>query len=34
MIVTVFRKRMNPDAQREYDSMAVRMSELARTIPG
>jgi heme-degrading monooxygenase HmoA len=34
MIVTVFRKRMNPGAQDEYDSMAGRMSELARTIPG
>lgn len=34
MIVTVFRKRMNPDAQGEYDSIAVRMNELVRTIPG
>jgi heme-degrading monooxygenase HmoA len=34
MIVTVFRKRMSPDAQDEYDSIAVRMSELVRTIPG
>ena len=34
MIVTVFRKRMNPDAQGEYDSIAVRKSELVRTIPG
>jgi heme-degrading monooxygenase HmoA len=34
MIVTVFRKRMNPDAQGEYDQMAGRMGELARAIPG
>jgi heme-degrading monooxygenase HmoA len=34
MIVTVFRKRMNPNVQGEYDSMAGRMSELARAIPG
>jgi heme-degrading monooxygenase HmoA len=34
MIVTVFRKRMNPDAQDEYDSMAGHMGELARAIPG
>jgi heme-degrading monooxygenase HmoA len=34
MIVTVFRSRLNPDAQDEYGPMARRMSELARTIPG
>jgi heme-degrading monooxygenase HmoA len=34
MIVTVFRKRMNPNVQGEYDSIAARMSELVRTIPG
>jgi heme-degrading monooxygenase HmoA len=34
MIVTVLRKRMNPGAQDEYDSMAVRMNERVRTIPG
>ena len=27
-------QRMNPDAQGEYDSIAVRMNELVRTIPG
>ncbi|AZO81207.1 hypothetical protein BLM15_04765 [Bosea sp. Tri-49] len=34
MIVTVFRSRLNPEAQSEYATMAKRMSELARTIPG
>lgn len=34
MIVTVFRSRLNPDAQDEYGPMAKRMGELARTIPG
>ena len=34
MIVVVFRKRMNPDVQDEYDPMAARMNELARTVPG
>jgi heme-degrading monooxygenase HmoA len=34
MVVTVFRKRMNPGAQDEYDSIGVRMGELARAIPG
>lgn len=34
MIVTVFRTRLNPDAQEEYGPMANRMSELARAIPG
>jgi heme-degrading monooxygenase HmoA len=34
MIVAVFRKRMNPGAQDEYDSIAGRMSEQVRTIPG
>ncbi len=34
MIVTVFRTRMNPGAQDEYGPMAMRMSELARAVPG
>ena len=34
MIVTVFRSRLNPDAQEEYAAMAKHMSELARSIPG
>lgn len=34
MIVTVFRSRLNLDAQDEYGAMAKRMSELARSIPG
>ena len=34
MIVAVFRKRMKPGAQDEYDSIAVHMSELVRAIPG
>lgn len=34
MIVTVFRSRLNPGAQEEYDPMAKRMGELVRTIPG
>ncbi|WP_159591551.1 antibiotic biosynthesis monooxygenase family protein [Chelativorans xinjiangense] len=34
MIVTVFRSRLNPGVEEEYDPMARRMSELARTIPG
>ncbi|ODT78068.1 MAG: hypothetical protein ABS76_25095 [Pelagibacterium sp. SCN 64-44] len=34
MIVTVFRSRLNPDAQDAYGPMAKHMSELARTIPG
>lgn len=34
MIVTVFRSRLNPEVQEEYQQWAARMSELARTIPG
>ncbi len=34
MIVTVFRSRLNPEAQEEYTQWAARMSELARTMPG
>jgi heme-degrading monooxygenase HmoA len=34
MIVTVFRSRLNADAQQDYMPMAKRMSELARGIPG
>ena len=34
MIVTVFRSRLNPDVGEEYTEMAVRMSELAKTMPG
>lgn len=34
MIVTVFRSRLNPGVEDEYGPMAMRMSELARTIPG
>lgn len=34
MIVTVFRSRLNPETQDEYMQWAVRMSELARTMPG
>jgi heme-degrading monooxygenase HmoA len=34
MIVTVFRSRLVPGMQDEYGSMAKRMSDLARTIPG
>jgi heme-degrading monooxygenase HmoA len=34
MIVTVFRSRLKPDAGPAYDPLAVRMSELARTMPG
>jgi heme-degrading monooxygenase HmoA len=34
MIVTVFRTRMNPGMQDEYASMAARMSEMARAMPG
>ena len=34
MIVTVFRSRLNDGAQEEYGSMAKRMSDLAKTIPG
>jgi len=34
MIVTVFRSRLRPGAQEEYEPMAARMSELAKAIPG
>jgi heme-degrading monooxygenase HmoA len=34
MIVTVFRSRLVPSMQDEYGSMAKRMSDLVRTIPG
>jgi heme-degrading monooxygenase HmoA len=34
MIVTVFRSRLNAQAEEEYGAMAKRMSELARTVPG
>jgi heme-degrading monooxygenase HmoA len=34
MIVTIFRSRLNSDAQEEYAVMAKQMSELARKMPG
>ena len=34
MIVTVFRSRVNPEAQEEYARWAKRMSELAAKMPG
>jgi len=34
MVITVFRSRLNPDAQDEYAGWAARMSELARKMPG
>ena len=34
MILTVFRSRLNPDAQAEYPQWAARMSELAKRMPG
>ncbi len=34
MIVTVFRSRLNPEAQDEYKQWAARMSKLAVDIPG
>jgi heme-degrading monooxygenase HmoA len=34
MIVTVFRSRLNVDAQQEYGPMARRMSELVQTVSG
>ena len=34
MIVTIFRSRLNPGAEKEYGPMAKQMGELARTIPG
>jgi len=34
MIITVFRSRLNPEAQDEYMQWAARMSELAKAMPG
>ncbi len=34
MIVTVFRSRLRSEARDDYVSLAERMSELARTMPG
>src|ERR1700738_4550380 len=34
MIVTVFRSRLKPDVREEYVTLANRMNELARTMPG
>ena len=34
MIITIFRSRVNPDAQEEYMQWAARMSELAQKMPG
>ena len=34
MIITIFRSRVNPDAQEEYMQWAARMSELAQKVPG
>jgi len=34
MIVALFRSRLRPDAQPEYNLMATRMSALAKSIPG
>jgi heme-degrading monooxygenase HmoA len=34
MVVTVFRSRLRPGVQDEYQPMAARMSELARGMPG
>lgn len=34
MIVTVFRSRLNAQAEEEYGAMAARMSALARAVPG
>ncbi len=34
MIVTVFRSRLNPGIEDEYMKWAIRMSELAPTMPG
>ena len=33
-VVTVFRSRVRPEAMDEYASMAARMSELAKSMPG
>ena len=34
MILTVFRSRVKPEAQEEYKRWAMRMSEIARQMPG
>lgn len=34
MIVTVFRSRLNPDAQEEYSALVTRIVELSMTMPG
>jgi heme-degrading monooxygenase HmoA len=34
MVVTVFRSRLNPEAQQEYEQWATRMSALAQQMPG
>jgi heme-degrading monooxygenase HmoA len=34
MVITVFRNRLKPGAEAEYAGWAVRMSELARAMPG
>ncbi len=34
MIVTIFRSRLRPEAQEEYQQWAGRMSALARQMPG
>ena len=34
MIITVFRSRLRPENAEEYQKMAAKMSELARSMPG
>ncbi|HEY5898404.1 MAG TPA: antibiotic biosynthesis monooxygenase [Burkholderiales bacterium] len=34
MILTVFRSRVKPEAQEEYKRWAMRMSEIAKRMPG
>lgn len=34
MILTVFRSRVKPEAQEEYKRWAMRMSEIAKQMPG
>jgi heme-degrading monooxygenase HmoA len=34
VIVTVFRSRLNPEAQEEYSRWAERIGELAKSMPG
>ena len=34
LIVTVFRSRLNPDAQEEYSALVTRIVELSMTMPG